>query len=247
MHPRVDGLKPLPALALAGRDVYQREGCVDCHTQTVRPLPSEVTRYDGNARRSRRAILHGRRVRLRSPVPVGLEAHRAGPGLRGLDQAAKAWHVAALRDPAGGGPAVEHARPTPSWASARRRRAGLQAHMRALRAVGVPYTDEEIAAVPAAVEGKTELDGLVAYVALAGQGGGPGSAGRRWSRARSIWQPGGWGHAAAINKGKELFGRQLRRLPWRRRPGHAGRGPQPGGRRVPRRDRRHSRCRILPS
>src|SRR5512142_3292247 len=47
MHVKVAGLKPLPALALAGRDVYQREGCVNCHTQTVRPLRSEVVRYLG--------------------------------------------------------------------------------------------------------------------------------------------------------------------------------------------------------
>src|SRR5215208_4574322 len=48
MHPKVDGLVPLTALELAGRDVYQREGCVNCHTQTVRPLRSEVVRYKGN-------------------------------------------------------------------------------------------------------------------------------------------------------------------------------------------------------
>src|SRR5512144_1922908 len=48
MHVKVAGLAPLPALALAGRDVYQREGCVNCHTQTVRPLPSEVVRYKGS-------------------------------------------------------------------------------------------------------------------------------------------------------------------------------------------------------
>src|SRR5512142_2759048 len=47
LHPRVDGLQPLGPLALAGRDVYQREGCMGCHTQTVRPLPSEVARYGG--------------------------------------------------------------------------------------------------------------------------------------------------------------------------------------------------------
>ena len=65
----VEGLKPYTALQLAGRDIYIREGCYNCHSQMIRPFRSETLRYG--------ALLAGRRIRLRPSVPVGQQAHRA--------------------------------------------------------------------------------------------------------------------------------------------------------------------------
>lgn len=203
MHPRVDGLQPLPALALAGRDLYQREGCMGCHTQTVRPLRSEVIRYGGN----------------RSPEPGGQYSiagefaydhpflwgsKRTGPDLafEGWIKPA-AWHVAHFRDPQ----AVIPRSNMPRYAFLGERpvdAAGLQAHMRALRVVGVPYTDEEIAAAPAALQGKTELDGLVAYVASLGKAVDRGTAAVVVEGTLDMANP-ALGTATAINKGKALF------------------------------------------
>jgi cytochrome c oxidase cbb3-type subunit 2 len=203
MHPKVDGLKPLGPLALAGRDVYQREGCVNCHTQTVRPLKSEVVRYGGN----------------RSPEPGGQYSiagefaydhpflwgsKRTGPDLafEGWLKPA-AWHVAHLRDPQ----AVIPRSNMPRYAFLGDRSidpAALRAHMRALRLVGVPYTDEDVAAVPAALQGKTELDGVVAYLTSLGKavdrGGGPAVAEAKLDQANPLA-----GNPAAIQKGKALF------------------------------------------
>ncbi len=204
MHPRVDGLKPLGALALAGRDVYQREGCVNCHTQTVRPLRSEVVRYGG----------------IRSPEPGGQYSiagefaydhpflwgsKRTGPDLafEGWIKPA-AWHAAHLRDPQ----AVIPRSNMPRYAFLGDRPldpAALQAHMRALRMVGVPYGDEEIAAVPAALQGKTELDGVVAYLSSLGKavdrGGGSAPAAEVALEQANPMA----GKPEAIRKGKALF------------------------------------------
>jgi len=201
MHPKVDGLKPLPALELAGRDVYQREGCVNCHTQTVRPLKSEVVRYGGN----------------RSPEPGGQYSiagefaydhpflwgsKRTGPDLafEGWLKPA-AWHAAHLRDPQ----AVIPRSNMPRYAFLGDRSldpADLQAHMRAL---GVPYGDQDIAAVPAALQGKTELDGVVAYLTSLGKavdrgGGAAAVAEVKLEQANPVA-----GNPAAIQKGRVLY------------------------------------------
>jgi len=204
MHPKVEGLQPLGALALAGRDVYQREGCVNCHTQTVRPLKSEVLRYGGN----------------RSPEPGGQYSiagefaydhpflwgsKRTGPDLafEGWLKPA-AWHAAHLRDPQ----AVIPRSNMPRYAFLGERSvdpAALQAHLRALRRLGVPYRDQEIDAVPAALQGKTELDAVVAYLASLGKavdrGGGAGAG-----APADAGQPNPLaGNPAALQKGKALF------------------------------------------
>jgi hypothetical protein len=70
----VPGLKPYTPLQLAGRDVYLREGCYNCHSQMIRPFRAETCAT---------ALLGGWRVRLRPPVPVGQQAHRSGPAARG--------------------------------------------------------------------------------------------------------------------------------------------------------------------
>src|SRR5512138_372408 len=100
MHPRLAALRPLPPLALAGRDVYQREGCVNCHTQTVRPLRSEVLRYKGNraAEPTGRYSLAGE---FAYDHPFLWGSKRTGPDLafEGWLKPSKDWHVAHYENP----------------------------------------------------------------------------------------------------------------------------------------------------
>jgi cytochrome c oxidase cbb3-type subunit 2 len=202
MHERVEGLAPLTALELAGRDVYQREGCVNCHTQTVRPLRSEVVRYRGN-----RAQVPAGQYSLAGEFaydhPFLWGSKRTGPDLafEGWLKSA-AWHHAHFEDPQ----AVVPKSNMPRYAflkGARLDGAELQAHMRALRAVGVPYTDADVAAAPAAVAGKTEMDGLVAYMLSLGRAvdrGGGGAGGVDLEAPNPVA-----GVPEAIRKGGQLF------------------------------------------
>jgi len=169
MQQKVPGLKPLGALELAGRDVYQRESCNACHTQTVRPLRSEIVRYKGS-----RAEVPGARYSLAGEFaydhPFLWGSKRTGPDLafEGWVKPAKDWHYAHYENPQKLVPRSN----MPSYAFLKTEpidAAEVQAHMKALRTVGVPYTDEEIAGVPAAVGGKTKMDGLVAYTVSLGK------------------------------------------------------------------------------
>jgi cytochrome c oxidase cbb3-type subunit 2 len=182
MHDKVAGLVPPSALELAGRDVYQREGCVNCHTQMVRPLKSEVVRYKGNRAQepSARYSLAGE---FAYDHPFLWGSKRTGPDLafEGWIKPSADWHVAHLVDPQKVVPRSNM--PKYGWlADAKLDPARIARHMRALRTVGVPYGDDAaIAAEAATVEGKTEMDGLVAYVLSLGKavdrsGGGAGGA-----------------------------------------------------------------------
>jgi len=169
MHVKVAGLAPLGPLELAGRDVYQREGCVNCHTQTVRPLKSEVVRYKGNRAQepTGRYSLAGE---FAYDHPFLWGSKRTGPDLafEGWIKPSRDWHAAHYADPR----ALVARSNMPAYAFLAKEQldaAELQAHMRALRKVGVPYTDEDLAAVPAAVAGKTAMDGLVAYTLSLGK------------------------------------------------------------------------------
>src|SRR5512140_882324 len=158
MHVKVEGLKPLGALELAGRDVYQRESCNACHTQTVRPLKSEVVRYKGkNAQEP--AARYSLAGEFAYDHPFLWGSKRTGPDLafEGWIKPSKDWHVQHYTDPR----AVVPRSNMPAYAflkDAKLDAADLQAHMRALRTVGVPYTDEDLAGVAKAIEGKTEMD-----------------------------------------------------------------------------------------
>jgi cytochrome c oxidase cbb3-type subunit 2 len=169
MHVKVEGLKPLGPLELAGRDVYQRESCTACHTQTVRPLKSEVVRYKGqNAQEP--AARYSLAGEFAYDHPFLWGSKRTGPDLafEGWIKPSKDWHEAHYADPRSKAPKSN----MPSYAFLAKERldgAEIQAHMRALRTVGVPYTDEDIAAAPKAVEGKTAMDGLVAYTVSLGK------------------------------------------------------------------------------
>jgi len=202
MHPKVAGLVPLTALELAGRDIYQREGCMGCHTQTVRPLKSEVVRYRGNRAKdpSGQYSLAGE---FAYDHPFLWGSKRTGPDLAfeaWLKSAA--WHQGHFENPQ----AVVPRSNMPAYAFLKKAAidpSDLQAHMRALRTLGVPYTDADLAGVPAAVQGKTEMDGLVAYMLSLGRAvnrGGGGAGGLELDTPN----PKG-GDPAAVARGKQLF------------------------------------------
>jgi cytochrome c oxidase cbb3-type subunit 2 len=148
------GVKPYPALELAGRDVYVREGCYNCHSQMVRTLRFETERYGHYS-------LAGESVYDR---PFQWGSKRTGPDLARVGgRYSDAWHRVHLNDPRDVVP--ESNMPSFPWLSKNRVDGdAVQSHMRALKRLGDPYTDAEIAAAPAAVDGKNEMDAVVAYL-----------------------------------------------------------------------------------
>ncbi|HET8540963.1 MAG TPA: cbb3-type cytochrome c oxidase subunit II [Anaeromyxobacter sp.] len=169
MHVKVEGLRPLGPLELAGRDVYQREGCVGCHTQTVRPLKSEVVRYKGQSAQEP-AARYSLAGEFAYDHPFLWGSKRTGPDLafEGWIKPSRDWHYAHYADPRSKAPRSN----MPAYAFLAEEKldpAAVVASMRALRRVGVPYTDADLAAAPAAVEGKTAMDALVAYTVSLGK------------------------------------------------------------------------------
>ena len=148
------GVKPYPALELAGRDVYVREGCYNCHSQMVRTLRFETERYGHYS-------MAGESVYDR---PFQWGSKRTGPDLARVGgRYSDDWHRVHLINPRDVVP--ESNMPAFPWLEKNALDgATVQAHMRALRRLGDPYTDADIAGAPAAVAGKTELDALVAYL-----------------------------------------------------------------------------------
>jgi cytochrome c oxidase cbb3-type subunit II len=148
------GIKPYPALRLAGRDVYVREGCYNCHSQMIRPFRSETERYGPYS-------LAGESVYDR---PFQFGSKRTGPDLarvggRYSDQ----WHRLHLMNPRDLVP--ESNMPGYPWlANNKVDPALITKKMKVLKMLGDPYTDEQIAQAAGEVEGKTELDALVAYL-----------------------------------------------------------------------------------
>jgi cytochrome c oxidase cbb3-type subunit 2 len=148
------GVKPYPALELAGRDVYVREGCYNCHSQMVRTLRFETERYGHYS-------LAGESVYDR---PFQWGSKRTGPDLARVGgRYSDAWHRVHLNNPRDVVP--ESNMPSFPWLSKNTVDGDtVQSHMRALKRLGDPYSDAEIAAAPAAVDGKTEMDAVVAYL-----------------------------------------------------------------------------------
>ncbi|WP_147651955.1 cytochrome-c oxidase, cbb3-type subunit II [Vulcaniibacterium gelatinicum] len=148
------GVKPYPALELAGRDVYVREGCYNCHSQMVRTLRFETERYGHYS-------LAGESVYDR---PFQWGSKRTGPDLARVGgRYSDDWHRVHLINPRDVVP--ESNMPSFPWLAEREvDGAQVAERMRALQALGDPYTDQEIAQAPAAVAGKTELDAIVAYL-----------------------------------------------------------------------------------
>lgn len=151
MHPKLENLKPYTALQLAGKDVYQKEGCNNCHTQTVRPLKTEVMRYGEYSKAGEFAY----------DRPFLWGSKRTGPDLARIGgKYPDAWHYKHFENPQAF--FAESNMPAYGWL----KEYGLdpsdvEARMKAL---SLPFTPEEIGAL----KGKTELDALVAYMQAIG-------------------------------------------------------------------------------
>jgi cytochrome c oxidase cbb3-type subunit 2 len=150
----VEGLKPYTALQLAGRDIYTREGCYNCHSQMIRPLQAETLRYGHYSMAGEFVYDH----------PFQWGSKRTGPDLARVGgKYSDEWHRLHLEGPRDVVP--ESNMPAYTWLSRSPvDAAGLPSHLKALRMVGVPYTDAEIAASAEDVKGKTEMDAVVAYL-----------------------------------------------------------------------------------
>ena len=149
---------PYGALQLAGRDIYIRESCGNCHSQQVRPLLAEVKRYGPYSRAGESAY---DRPFLWGSKRTGPDLHRVG------GKFSDAWQRLHLIDPRAVVP--ESIMPGYPWLAERQLDGlDLQRRMRALRRLGHPYTDEQITAAPAAVADKMEVDAVVAYLQALG-------------------------------------------------------------------------------
>lgn len=150
----IAGLKPYTALQLAGRDIYIREGCNNCHSQMIRPFRAETERYGHYSVAGEFVYDH----------PFLWGSKRTGPDLARVGQRySDQWHRAHLHNPRDVVP--ESIMPAYPWLEQTTLYADdLPAKMRALRAIGVPYTDADIAGAVAAVQGRTEADALIAYL-----------------------------------------------------------------------------------
>jgi cytochrome c oxidase cbb3-type subunit 2 len=158
------GIKPLAALELEGRDIYVREGCYVCHSQMIRPLRAETERYG-------RFSLAGESV---YDHPFQFGSKRTGPDLARVGgRYTDEWHLLHLRNPRDLVP--ESNMPAFAWLEQRQLDGGeTGGKMRALRALGTPYSDADIAGAAAVVEGKSEMQALVAYLQ------GLGTAAAQW-------------------------------------------------------------------
>ncbi len=150
----VEGLEPYSALRLTGRDVYVREGCYLCHSQMIRPFRAETERYGHYS-------LAGEFVYDR---PFQWGSKRTGPDLHRVGgRYSDEWHREHLMDPRA--LVKESVMPGYPWlADAPADASIIQKKMEVMRTLGSPYTDEQIANSPAELEGKTEMDALIAYL-----------------------------------------------------------------------------------
>jgi len=150
----VPGLKPYPPLQLAGRDIYQREGCYNCHSQMIRTLASEVQRYGHYSVAGESVYDH----------PFQWGSKRTGPDLARIGgRYSDDWQRVHLENPRNVVP--ESIMPGYPWlAQATISAPEIESHMRGLAMVGLPYTDADYASVAGAVKGKTEMDALIAYL-----------------------------------------------------------------------------------
>lgn len=150
----VEGLKPYTALQLEGRDVYIREGCYLCHSQMIRPFRAETERYGHYSVAGEFVYDH----------PFQWGSKRTGPDLARVGgRYSDDWHRVHLNNPRDVVP--ESNMPAFPWLEQTVIDGSTTPKkLKAMRTLGVPYTDEDIAGASAAVEGKTELDALVAYL-----------------------------------------------------------------------------------
>jgi cytochrome c oxidase cbb3-type subunit II len=154
----VAGIKPYEPLRLIGRDIYIREGCYNCHSQMIRPFRAETLRYGHYSVAGEFVYDH----------PFQWGSKRTGPDLARVGgRYSDEWHRIHFNNPRDVVP--ESNMPAYSWlAKASVDDVDVQARMRALARVGVPYSAEDIAKAPAALKGKTELDALIEYLQALG-------------------------------------------------------------------------------
>jgi len=154
----VEGLKPYTPLQLAGRDVYIREGCYNCHSQMVRPFRAETLRYGPISVAGEFVYDH----------PFQWGSKRTGPDLHRVGgKYSDEWHRVHMNNPRDVVP--ESNMPAYPWlARSALNPADLAPKMRALRVVGVPYSDDEIAKAAEQVNGKNELEAVIAYLQVLG-------------------------------------------------------------------------------
>lgn len=154
LHEPAPGVEPLGALQVAGRDVYVREGCYNCHSQHVRTLHEETLRYGPYALAGESVYDH----------PFQWGSKRTGPDLSRVGgRYSDDWHRVHLMDPRAVVP--ESNMPGYPWLATDMLDAEeVQRMMTALRRVGVPYTDEQIAEAPKLVEGRSKMDALIAHL-----------------------------------------------------------------------------------
>ena len=154
----VEGLQPYTALQLEGRDIYIREGCVQCHSQMIRPFRAETERYGHYSVAGESVYEH----------PFLWGSKRTGPDLARVGgRYSDDWHRAHLYNPRNVVP--ESKMPAYPWLVANTLDGkDTVAKIKAMRWLGVPYTDEDIEGAVAEVKGKTEMEALVAYLQVLG-------------------------------------------------------------------------------
>lgn len=150
----VAGMKPYTPLQLEGRDIYIREGCVGCHSQMIRPFRAETERYGHYSVAGESVWDH----------PFLWGSKRTGPDLARVGgRYSDEWHRAHLYNPRNVVP--ESKMPAYPWLVENHLDGRLTAtKLEAMRTLGVPYTDEDVASARSAVKGKTEMDALIAYL-----------------------------------------------------------------------------------
>ena len=154
----IKGIQPYTALQLAGRDVYIREGCYNCHSQMIRPFRAETLRYGHYSVAGESVYDH----------PFQWGSKRTGPDLARVGgKYSDEWHRIHLVNPRDVVP--ESNMPAYPWLEKNTVAADeMSARMKALRTVGVPYTDEQISKASEEVKGKTELEATIAYLQVLG-------------------------------------------------------------------------------
>jgi cytochrome c oxidase cbb3-type subunit 2 len=188
MHPKLEALKPYTALQLAGKDIYQREGCNNCHTQTVRPLRAEVARYGEYSKAGEFAY----------DRPFLWGSKRTGPDLARVGgKYPDMWHYRHFENPRAF--FVESNMPAYGWLKdAKLDPKDMEAHM---KVNGFPYTPEEMTTLLS----KTELDALVAYMQVIGTAVTRKLAAAPAAAAENEGKNPLAGDTHAIHEGKELF------------------------------------------